>query len=177
MKWDVEAVRKAASADRKDLVAHHSAESSARQSREDVLNTRIDRTAWALEGRVMRAEGFMSDFHARTQEASGDINSLINESIYQGLMDLAYQEARLKATLPAPIPIIRSIPKRTDRGGSTRRGITLSIRTDNILRGSSSETHSQPGGQAGGASGDPPRVAPGVLLVAGRPHEGAYRGP
>lgn len=60
-----EDVRRESSAAQEGLVASHFAESAARRSREAVMNTRIDRTAGDLEGLVMHAARFMSDFHAK----------------------------------------------------------------------------------------------------------------
>lgn len=82
----------------------------------------------------MREAGFMSVFHAKTQEASEAIDLLICGSIDQGLMYPVYQRARRKATLSAPIPILKSIRKNIGLGGSSRGGIPLRIRTHNIRR-------------------------------------------
>lgn len=133
----VEAVRREGSTAREALVTHHSAESAARQSREVLLTAWMVRTSRDLDGLVMSATGFMSGFHAKKQEESGSIDSLIHDSMEPGLVGHAYPEARRKALIPAPIHILRSVCKRTYCGSFERGGIPLRIRTRNILRGSS----------------------------------------
>lgn len=51
----------------------------------------MDRTARAFDGLVMRADWFISEFHAKKQEASRPIDSLTHDRILQGLTDPAYQ--------------------------------------------------------------------------------------
>lgn len=100
----VGAAKREASAARGALIDRYYAESAARQGREAIFMARIDATAKAFNRMVTRAAGFMSDFHAKKQTASGAIDALINDSMDQGVMNASYQDSRRRAVLLAAIP-------------------------------------------------------------------------
>lgn len=109
------------------------------------MRTCMDKAGRAFNGLDMRPAGVMRNVLSKTQTASGSIDALIHDSIDQGLIYPAYQNALCKAVLPAPIPILRSIRKLTDRGGSARGGFLLRFITGNICLGSSRQSYRQSG--------------------------------
>lgn len=91
---------------------------------------------------------------------SGATDALIIDRIDHGLMDPSYQGTRRRAALPAQRTVFRSIRKRSERGGTARGRIHLTLRTRNVRRGSSSQSSGKSGDQSSDASGDPPSGTP-----------------
>lgn len=70
------AAQREASEARGALIDRHSADGNARQGRAAIVMDRIDAKSKAFDRMVTSAAGFTSEYHEKTEAASGDIDAL-----------------------------------------------------------------------------------------------------